>query len=133
MWSAQMFGWFKKRRARRRLAFVVGRLPRQLGQDYGYGPTYTVGQVRTVLQALKLAPALHSYAYAGCCSASEFAKSAPTPESSAYGVLRSELVLLYDIAPADFDCTHLLRLRTVPGSAAWNPSAHEAGGPGTGD
>jgi hypothetical protein len=127
-----MFGWFKKRRARRRLAAVVGRLPRQLGQDYGFGPTYTVGQVRTVLQTLKLSRSLQPYAYAACCDASEFAKSAPPAARSAYGVLRTELVLLYDIAPADFDCTHVLRLRTVPGTAAWNPSINEAGGTGSG-
>jgi hypothetical protein len=120
-----MFSWFNKRRARRRLAPAVGRLPRQLGQDYGFGQTYTVGQVRTVLQAAKLAVSLHAYAYASCCTESEFAKFTPTAQSGTYGALRAELVDLYDIATADFDCTHLLRLRTF---TAWNPSNHGTSG-----
>jgi hypothetical protein len=49
-------------------------------------------------------------------------------DSAAYRSLRAEMAGLYDIAAADFDCTHLLRLSNVPGSAAWNPANHDSSG-----
>jgi hypothetical protein len=119
----QMFGWFKKHQARRRLAPVVGRLPYQLGQYYGFGRHYTVGQVRMAAKAVKLSRQMQAYAFAACCSADEFARMTPLPASDDYQRLRSELVALYEIPKPTFDCTDLLRLSTVPRSSQWHPQS----------
>jgi hypothetical protein len=116
-----MIGWFKERRARRRLAAVVGRLPRQLGQDYGFGRHYTIGQVRTAAKIVKIPEPIHAYACAACCSQVEFAK---LPSTHTYFELRLELFKLFEIAVIDFDCTHLIRLK-IKSSGSVSGTEHD--------
>jgi len=82
---------------RHKLRAVAKALPHLLTQRYNAAQTYTVGQVATTADKLRIDPALRPYAFAIACSEEEFLKAQPDSNGKTYHSLRAEFACLFSI------------------------------------
>jgi hypothetical protein len=92
---------------RRRLHPVIRVLPHVLEARYGAGVFYTVGQVRSAANTIRLDPRLFRSAFAVACTASEFTRADLLFTNKTYQAERTEIARLFHIDERELNCRHL--------------------------
>ncbi len=102
-----MIGFIRDAVQRRKLRLVVKALPHVLSRRYGRGEFYTVGQVRTSAELLKVKPDLLTAAFAVACTAEDFVDAESKSSEQDYQTMREEIARLFWLKEADLNCRTL--------------------------